>query len=178
MGMHGNDNLPNTTVSCSFSPTKILSPLDICLLHWLQPTFLVYYCLLSVFNSPCRKFHICHSPTIWDNLLLLVVCSRCWECLPFGNLWGDEKTLYLFIIHLDLKLLGNNVSFIARWPGSWCISTQPPCLLAENAPFLNACVSNSLSAFSAAGTGSSWMSPKQARCLHQIQMKAWTTRKS
>lgn len=75
--LYVNDNLPKSTVSCSFRPTETKSYLDICLLHWLQPTFVVFYFLLSVFNGPCRNFYICHNPTILDNLLLLVVCNGC-----------------------------------------------------------------------------------------------------
>lgn len=66
---------------------------------------------------------LCHNPTFLDNLWLLVASLR-WP--PLWRPLVDEKALYLFVTHLDVKLLSNNVSFIAPWPGSRCISLQPP----------------------------------------------------
>lgn len=121
-------------------------------------------------------FQICSAK--WDVRLLLPLCitSCCqlfkWERFQFVIIYiccshldaiatsGRGKSLYLFIRR------GNDGSFIARWPASWCVSTAAPRFLQERAPFLNACISDSLSTSTAAGMESSWISPRQARCLN------------
>lgn len=120
-------------------------------------------------------FQICF--TKWDVRLLLPLCiaSCCqfckWEMFKFVIIHiccsrfdaivssGRGKSLYLFIRRC-------NDGFIARWPASWCVSTAALSFLQESAPFLNACISDSLSTSTAAGMESSWISPRQARCLN------------
>lgn len=122
--MYVNNTLSMCTVSSLFRPIETKSTLDICVLLWLKPTFMVFFFLRwvwpvkAVFYDDCRN--ICRSPTILDNLLLFVVWSGSLRSL------GVEKALYLFIAHLGLKPLCNNVSFTTRWPGSRCVSAQPP----------------------------------------------------
>lgn len=89
------------------------------------------------------------------NLSSYICCSRLDAIASIGR----GKSLYLFIS-------GNDGSFIARWPASRCVSTAALSFLQESAPFLNACISDSLSTSTAAGRESSWISPRQARCLN------------
>lgn len=99
-----NDNLSTCTESCLFRPIETKSTFDFCLLHWLQPYFMVSYfphwlCpVITVLYDPCRNYYICHSPAIFDILLLFVVWKGCFECLPFGDLCVMEK-LFIYLSH-------------------------------------------------------------------------------
>lgn len=107
----------------------------------------------------------------WYNLLLLVDLEGLLRTFPLWRPLGDEKALYLFITHFDLKLLGDNVSFATRWPGFWCISAQPPSVSSlKTLPSWTPVFLILWPHFAAAGTRSSWMWPKQARCLHLIKV--------
>ncbi len=125
-----NNNLSMCTVSCLFRSIEWKSTRDICVLHWLQPTFMVFcfldwVCLvIAVFYDLCRN--ICQSPTIFGQFI--VVCGLEWlqRTSPLWIPFGVERTLYLFITHLGRKLLCNNVSFTTWWPGSRCASALPP----------------------------------------------------
>lgn len=110
-------------------------------------------------TSACCCPSASHQLLKWEMLKVVVIyicCSRLDAIVSSGR----GKSLYPFIRR------GDDGTFIARWPASRCVSTAALGFLHESAPFLNACVSDSLSTSTAAGMESSWISPKQARCLN------------
>lgn len=133
-----------------------------------------FFLLLLLFYDPCWNYYICQSHIILDDLLLFVVRRGSGECLSFRDPLGDEKALYLFITHVDLKLLGNNDSFPTRRPGSWCVSAQPPsasylkALPSWTPVFLILCPHSRQLGHVPAGCDR-----KQARCLNLITVAVW-----
>lgn len=103
------------------------------------------------------------APQLWT--IYYCPCSGCSDYHPIGDLWRSKGSLS---IHHALRPQAALSSLTTRWPASRFSPGRSSVSSLKTFASWAPAILILLSAFTAAGTGSSWTRPKQARCSRLI----------